>query len=103
MRKPQRLPSPRATGNWSSSQAVLMTTSFTPAVAKAKRCHSIRGLPCTGSKGLGVVSVRGRMRSPRPAARIRARGAKGGAIWGMPAVYGEAGQTVPMASGWRHP
>lgn len=36
-------------------------------------CHAISGLPPTGSSGLGVVSVSGRMRSPSPAAKIRAR------------------------------
>jgi hypothetical protein len=34
--------------------------------------HSISGWPRTGSKGLGVWSVKGRMRSPRPAASTMA-------------------------------
>ena len=33
-------------------------------------CHTISGLPPTSSSGLGHVSVNGRMRSPRPAAKI---------------------------------
>jgi hypothetical protein len=35
-------------------------------------CHCINGFPCTSSIGLGVVSVKGRMRSPRPAAKTMA-------------------------------
>ena len=34
--------------------------------------HSINGLPCTSSRGLGVTSVSGRMRMPRPAASTMA-------------------------------
>src|SRR5699024_9264766 len=41
-----------------------------PAATNRSICQTIRGLPATFSKGLGCVSVRGRMRSPRPAARI---------------------------------
>lgn len=50
------------------SQAVLMTARCTPASCNACRCHSSSGSPCTASSGLGVLSVSGRMRSPRPAA-----------------------------------
>jgi len=72
MRTPKRAPSPSAGGNCSSSHAVLITTSRTPAAASARRCHSINGRPRTASNGLGVWSVSGRMRTPRPAARISA-------------------------------
>jgi hypothetical protein len=45
-----------------------MTALPTPLRNSASKCHCIKGLPCTGNKGLGQVSVSGRMRSPRPAA-----------------------------------
>src|SRR5690606_41495333 len=44
-----------------------------PAAASDAMWCSINGRPATGSSGLGVRSVSGRMRSPRPAARIIAR------------------------------
>ena len=72
MRSPQRAPSPSARGNGSASQEVLITTSRMPWAASFSRCQAISGLPPTGSSGFGVVSVSGRMRSPRPAAKIRA-------------------------------
>ncbi len=56
----------------SPSQAVLMHTLRTPARASASRCQRSKGLPRTASKGLGVWSVSGRMRSPRPAANSSA-------------------------------
>src|SRR6478736_51066 len=49
-----------------------MTTSLTPIRASFSRCQTISGLPPAISSGLGVVSVSGRMRSPLPAAKIRA-------------------------------
>src|SRR6478672_1655483 len=49
-----------------------MTTSAMPSATSFSRCHSTRRLPPTRSRGLGVVSVSGRMRSPRPAAKISA-------------------------------
>jgi len=49
-----------------------MTKSVMPARTKFSICHTMSGLPPTVSKGLGVESVSGRMRSPRPAARIMA-------------------------------
>ena len=48
----------------------LMTISAMPARASAWIIHTMSGLPPAGSSGLGVMSVRGRIRSPRPAARI---------------------------------
>ena len=36
------------------------------------RCVDLKGVPRTFSSGLGQLSVKGRMRSPRPAARIMA-------------------------------
>ncbi len=47
-----------------------MTISRKPAAARRSRCQTISGLPPATSSGLGVWSVSGRMRSPRPAARI---------------------------------
>jgi hypothetical protein len=41
-----------------------------PTAAKASMCHCNKGLPPAGNKGLGQWSVKGRMRSPRPAANI---------------------------------
>src|SRR5690606_2382241 len=40
--------------------------------ASFSRCQAISGLPPASSRGLGVVSVSGRMRSPRPAAKMSA-------------------------------
>src|SRR6185437_6153451 len=51
---------------------MLITTPRTPAAASLSRCHSISRLPPASSSGLGVVSVSGRMRSPRPAANSSA-------------------------------
>ena len=44
----------------------------TPWAISRSRERSIRERPATGTSGLGMVSVSGRMRSPRPAARIMA-------------------------------
>src|SRR5690554_362765 len=41
-----------------------------PATARASMWYSIKALPATLSKGLGVCKVSGRMRSPLPAAKI---------------------------------
>ena len=45
-----------------------MTMSQIPARARRSICQTMRGLPATANNGLGVSSVNGRMRSPRPAA-----------------------------------
>src|SRR5690606_31916293 len=72
MRAPKRAPSPR----WSSIMAPrcegLITISPMPARTRFWMCQTIRGLPRTGSKGLGQASVNGRMGSPRPAAKMMA-------------------------------
>src|SRR5450830_515706 len=47
-----------------------MTISVMPALTRLRMCQTISGRPRTFSSGLGVVSVSGRMRSPRPAANI---------------------------------
>jgi hypothetical protein len=39
-----------------------------PERARARRWYDSKGTPFTVKSGLGVVSVSGRMRSPRPAA-----------------------------------
>src|SRR5690606_32414245 len=67
---PKRLPSPRKAISLSFSQLTLTTMSVKPASRRCRMCHSINGRPRTSSMGLGVSSVSGRMRSPRPAARI---------------------------------
>src|SRR5450432_2371176 len=41
-----------------------------PAATRRRTCQTMSGLPPTSSNGLGSSSVSGRMRSPRPAARI---------------------------------
>src|SRR3954464_905722 len=46
-----------------------MTSSPMPARARRSIVQAITGLPRTESRGLGRVSVSGRRRSPRPAAR----------------------------------
>ncbi|MCW0416178.1 hypothetical protein NB689_001932 [Xanthomonas sacchari] len=72
MRSPNALPSPSVCGNCSASHEVLITTSRTPSAASLRRCQTISGVPPTASSGLGVCAVNGRMRSPRPAAKISA-------------------------------
>ncbi len=61
-------------GNCSARCEVLITTSRTPA-ARESSPDDIRSarLPPARSSGFGVVSLSGRMRSPRPAAKISAR------------------------------
>lgn len=77
---------PKCAGNCSPSQPVLMSRWRTPCAAKARMCHSSKGLPCTASSGLGVWSVSGRMRLPRPAASSMAcAGGWGGWLIGMEA------------------
>ena len=56
----------------SPSHATFMTRFLDPALASASISHCINGVPSTSSNGLGQVSVSGRIRSPRPAARISA-------------------------------
>src|SRR3569623_1517271 len=72
MRTPWRSPPPSAASSCAPRWPVLTTTSRKPARANARRCCSIKVRSPTLSRGLGVVSVRGRMRSPRPAASIMA-------------------------------
>src|SRR5690606_34564972 len=55
------------------SQAWLMTMSSMPAPTRASMWRAISERPPTSSRGFGMVSVSGRIRSPRPAARIIAR------------------------------
>eukprot|EP01022_Parablepharisma_sp_SALTPOND_P033110 TRINITY_DN881_c1_g1_i15.p1 TRINITY_DN881_c1_g1~~TRINITY_DN881_c1_g1_i15.p1 ORF type:complete len:1351 (-),score=485.80 TRINITY_DN881_c1_g1_i15:36729-40781(-) len=71
-RAPQRLPSPRVSSIIWPRWAWLMTISVMPARTSERICQTINGRPRTLSKGLGQVSVSGRMRSPRPAAKIMA-------------------------------
>src|SRR5512135_2987877 len=92
MRTPSAVPSPSAATNRSPRCATLMTISVNPARASASICQLISGLPPARSRGLGVSSVSGRMRSPRPAARIIAL------------VIGSAAGTVVSGrvhEGWR--
>src|SRR5574343_1979931 len=72
MRRPHFEPSPSAASICPPRWAWLITTSRKPAAASRSRCQTISGLPPATSSGLGVWSVSGRMRSPRPAARIMA-------------------------------
>src|SRR5690606_17896952 len=74
MRAPRAPPSPRARSIFAPSQAWLTTMSRMPAATSASTWRAISERPPTSSSGLGTVSVSGRMRSPRPAARIIARG-----------------------------
>jgi hypothetical protein len=67
-------PSPRQSSICWPRWAWLMTSSVKPAALRRSICQTMRGLPPATSRGLGVWSVRGRMRSPRPAARIMAFG-----------------------------
>src|SRR6478736_3159918 len=50
-----------------------MTMSPNPAATRRSICQTMSGLPPTSSKGLGRASESGRIRSPRPAARIMLR------------------------------
>src|SRR4051812_36983633 len=71
---PNALPSPSAAVSSAARCAALMTTLWNPARTRASICHTMSGLPPARSNGFGNVSVSGRMRSPRPAARIIAVG-----------------------------
>src|SRR5690554_1689130 len=73
MSTPRAEPSPSAASMRAPRWAWLMTIPLRPAARRRSICHTIRGLPPASSSGLGQVSVSGRMRSPRPAARIIAR------------------------------
>ena len=53
-------------------EAELISWRVKPSRASACMGHCIKGWPRTVSMGLGVASVRGRMRSPRPAANTMA-------------------------------
>src|SRR5882672_3269818 len=65
--------SPPGTGSKDSARcARLMMRSWMPARANASICHSISRLPPALSRGLAIWSDNGRMRSPRPAAKISA-------------------------------
>src|SRR5690606_4935783 len=85
MRAPSAEPSPKAASIRSPSQAWLMTMSRMPAATRASTWRASSERPPTWSSGLGTESVSGRMRSPRPAARIIARGAvsEGVAVTGL--------------------
>src|SRR5450631_2064494 len=50
--------------------ATLITICANPVATRRSICHTTSGLPPTFRSGFGVASVNGRMRSPRPAARI---------------------------------
>src|SRR6476469_3217786 len=67
---PYWLPSPSASSSMWPRWAWLITMSVIPARTRFRICQTISGRPRTFSSGLGQVSVRGRIRSPRPAARI---------------------------------
>src|SRR5690349_22285752 len=73
MRTPCALPSPSAATRRSAPCETLIAMSRKPARASASTCHTISALPPASSSGFGVTSDSGRMRSPRPAARIIAR------------------------------
>src|SRR5258706_10365915 len=82
------------------------TTLPKPAAARRSICHSMSGLPPTTRSGLGIWSVRGRSRSPRPAARIIAcsmRASGGAAHFGMRALElvekGAQPREIPVARG----
>src|SRR5450830_402383 len=49
-----------------------MTMSVMPARTRFRICQTISGRPRTFNSGFGQVSVSGRIRSPRPAAKIMA-------------------------------
>src|SRR5687768_1628117 len=70
MRGPCREPSPSSRSTCSARCETLTTSSVKPARASRSIRWAIKGRPATGSRGLGTRSVSGRMRSPRPAARI---------------------------------
>src|SRR5712691_5792731 len=67
---PKRAPSLSADSIKLPRCAWLMTISLNPAAARFSRIHTMSGLPPAGSKALGRASLNGRIRSPRPAARI---------------------------------
>src|SRR5215470_4516543 len=54
----------------SAQCATLITISVQPAATRRSSCHAMSVLPPASSSGFGVASDSGRMRSPRPAARI---------------------------------
>src|SRR5437867_7324676 len=68
-RRPRRAPSPSARTICSPRWCRLMMTSVIPCRLRSRRFHSRSGLPATGSRGFGRVSVNGRSRVPSPAAR----------------------------------
>src|SRR5688572_24527960 len=70
MRAPCREPSPSSRSTCSARCETLTTSSLRPARASRSTRWAISGRPATGSSGFGTRSVSGRMRSPRPAARI---------------------------------
>src|SRR5437867_11904348 len=69
-RRPRRDPSPSACRIYSPRWCRLMMTSVIPCRLRSRRFHSRISLTATHSRTLGVVSVSGRRRVPRPAARI---------------------------------
>src|SRR5688572_12491728 len=59
----------------------LMTASRNPAAASRSRCQPMSGLPPASTSAFGIVSVSGRSRSPRPAARSIAFTRARPAVW----------------------
>ena len=53
------------------SQLSLLMISLNPCAARLSKWRSSKLFPDTFNRGFGVVSERGRMRSPRPAAKIK--------------------------------
>src|SRR5450432_2044650 len=70
MAAPNCRPSPSVSSMMAPRCATLMTICANPAATRRSICQTMSGLPPTSSSGFGIVSDKGRMRSPRPAARI---------------------------------
>ena len=65
-------PSPNVASICAPSHAWLITIWLMPAARRRRKCQPISGSPPASNNGLGVRSVSGRIRSPRPAASIMA-------------------------------
>src|ERR1022692_1203756 len=70
MAAPNCRPSPSAASMRLPKWATLMTNRVNPAATRRSICHTMSGLPPASRSGFGSASDNGRMRSPRPAARI---------------------------------
>src|SRR5512146_1229206 len=68
--QPNAEPSPRRSTIISARCATFTIRSVKPAATRRSICQTMSGLPPTSSSGLGTLSESGRIRSPRPAARI---------------------------------